>query len=303
MYNGYICKICHAAVTEKKHFWKEHKIAEADYFSKYEPKFDLLTGEQIPFKSFDSYVTNDFVLRGNLKKYLVQLSYPDAFKYLSNWIKTRKNFKNLVYSPSEFEFKMLQFPLISYLIKTYGYEFYRDICELSELKLLYNYSSIPTIKYEEIEFLIDSREQHLLKTNNYQIKKLDFGDYTTKNSDFVVERKTLQDALGTLSQGYDRFIREIERCVDDNGYIVVLIEEKQSNLDSYKFLPHTRHVKAEPVFIQHQIRELLLKYPTYIQFLAVDGTREAARVLEKIFRIEGSARNWDLQFLYNKGVL
>ena len=68
--NEYICKICRERVLKKNHFWRAHRVSEAEYFVKYERKKDLLTGEIIPFKNYESYIQTDFITRGNLRKFL-----------------------------------------------------------------------------------------------------------------------------------------------------------------------------------------------------------------------------------------
>jgi hypothetical protein len=46
------------------------------------------------------------------------------------------------------------------------------------------------------------------------------------------------------------------------------------------------------------VRDLIYEYPL-IQFLFVDGRREASRVVEKIFSNEKTVRHVDLQLAYD----
>lgn len=299
-YNNYKCKICDKTVDEKKHFWTEHKISESNYFQENEPKFDLLTKEKIPFTCYESYIQKDFVKRANLKKYLESLDKEEAQKYLEDWLKRRSKQKNMIFSPSQFELKNLFFPSIVYLEKYFMPCFYRSICSRANLTNRYYYDQDIVEEEKDLELTVDTREQNLLKFKNFQIKKLNFGDYTVAGSEIFIERKSLNDFLGTMSKGYDRFNKELSRCAASDSYLIILVEEKYKNLVSYKYLPHTKRVQAEPEFIHHRVRELLHNYPLNIQFLSVDGRKEAVRVMEKIFKLKNDVRNLDLQYEYDK---
>lgn len=297
--NTYICKICNQAVVEKRHFWQEHKIAEAKYFEKYNPKYDLLTGEIIPFKSYGTYLQTDFIKRSNLKKYLEQQDKQTSLKYLQDWLEQRKSLKSLIVAPCQFELRGMIFPVINYIRQQFGNDAYKEICNNVGLLLNFDYDTDIFVSNKEFNFIVDTREQSILKFENFSIVKLNVGDYTVKNSSIFIERKSLVDFLGTMSQGYERFCREVSRAVVSNKYLIVLIEEKYSNLHSYPYLPHTKRVKAEPTFIHHRVREMLQKFPFNLQFLAVNGRVEAARIIEKIFKINNDVRQLDLQYLYD----
>jgi len=296
------CKICNQLVSERSHFWKIHKIKEKDYYERYETKFDKLTMELIEFKNPEQYKLTDFQNKINLRKYLESKTKKEGLDYLEWWIYKRKELKNLIYSMGEFECKSLCFPSISYIQKKFGEDCYDYICSINKLILKYNYKQIlETDNNKELNFICDSREQNLLKFPNVQISTLNYGDYSIENNNdrIFIERKSLTDAISSLSGGYERLNREIDRSKLDNGYLIFLIEEKYSNLQSFEYMPHI-HSKCNWIFISHQIRELIQKYPLNIQFLAVDGRKEAVRVIEKIFRLKNNIRNIDLQFFYNK---
>ena len=61
-------------------------------------------------------------------------------------------------------------------------------------------------------------------------------------------------------------------------------------------------VKATPDFIFNRVRALSQKFPT-IQFLFVDGKKESARIIEKIFTSECIYKKIDLQLAYDIGKL
>lgn len=305
-YKDYVCVLCKKLAKEKRHFWAEHRISEARYFELHEPKFDLLTGERISFKgSYDNYSQTDFAKRINIKKYIESLSNEGARTYLKKWLNKRIKSRKILFPPTEFEIRQLQFPSIQYLEKHFGENFYSEIClDVGLLaRFMYPHRQLDIDNDKNLEFIVDTREQCVLKFDGFAIQKLDIGDYTIVGEDVFIERKSLNDFIGTMSQGYDRFNREIQRAVVGNKYVIVLIEEKYAHLASYKFLPHMKKVKAEPYFIHHRVREMMQNYPVNMQFLAVDGRGEASRVIEKIFRLSHDVKNLDLQLCYNKGIL
>ena len=115
-----ICKICNREFSESSHFWKEHRIKQSSYYEKYYPKNDLFTKEKINFKSVEQYESTDFNDKKNLKKYLESISKDEGVKYLKNWLSKRVLVKGLVFAPSQFELRTLNYPSIKYFHKYYG---------------------------------------------------------------------------------------------------------------------------------------------------------------------------------------
>lgn len=295
-----ICKICNQEVSERKHWWVKHKLKEKDYYEKYIPKFDLLTNERISFTNPEKYELDNFKDKRNLKKYIEQ-NKEKGLDYLVSYLQKRKELKKLEYSLSQFELKALQYPGIKFIEKFYGEGTYKNICKKIGLKIRYNYSQEINFKNEKLEFIMDSREQKGFSLDNYQIAVLPYGDYTIKNNNGIyVERKSIMDAISTVTSGFDRFCREIERCQKDNNYLIVLIEEKFQNLLSFPYLPHCKKTKVTVEYFHHQIREICNKYPLNIQFLAIDGREKSKNILSKIFKINNNIREIDLQYEYDR---
>ena len=113
--------------------------------------------------------------------------------------------------------------------------------------------------------LQDSREQIPLHFDDpivteVEITCLPVGDYGCiyRNGwecPIVFERKNLFDLYGTLSQGYDRFKREIERATEQ-GYKLILIIEGTMR-DVYNGIPHS---KRDGQSLMKQIFTLWTKY-------------------------------------------
>lgn len=87
----------------------------------------------------------------------------------------------------------------------------------------------------------DTREQKPLPFATFrgveeERYKLDAGDYSIKGYETAItfERKSIPDLVGTLIQGHDRFLRELERMQNyDEKYL--LIEHDPTTLYDYCF--------------------------------------------------------------------
>jgi hypothetical protein len=293
-----ICKICGEEFTERAHFWKKHRTKESDYYQKFYESLDLFTGELIPFKSPEQYLTSDFVGKDNLKKYLQSKTKEEGLLYLTNWLNKRKILKGYIYAPSNFELRTLCYPSIKFFHNFYGKNSYENICDEISLDVRYDYNQILEYNNIEPEILIDTREQSVLdiKTNK-EIIKLDFGDYSARNNKFniFIERKSLQDAISSLSSGFDRLCREMQRAKDSNANIIILIESKISNLFGFNHLKYIRS-EATPDYILHRIRDLLLKFEN-VQICCVDGRVKASEFIINLYKLKNDPRKIDFQYM------
>ena len=88
--------------------------------------------------------------------------------------------------------------------------------------------------------LIDTREQRELEFNHPYIDsiervKLDFGDYAVRFKDgFIppvyIERKSLGDLFGTMTSGYARFKKELQRAQEAKATLKLMIEANFSEV-------------------------------------------------------------------------
>ena len=253
----------------------------------------------------DSYIFNDFTDKINLRKYLESCSLPEKQRYCKNLLSKRKQLKNLVYTMTEVETKSIQIPSVAYLLKLFeDVGSYYKVCE--ELNFKNKYIEPKNIIFKEENknktILIDTRENDWLRVNHpYEINTLLYGDYSI-GGNVIIERKSLNDLIGSISGGYGRICKEIEKCGIDNNYLVILVEESLSKCLVFNKLPWVnKNVKVSPDYIFHNIRQLIQKYK-YIQFLFCDGRIEAARLVKKLLFNEEIVKNYDLQLLYNKGI-
>lgn len=117
--------------------------------------------------------------------------------------------------------------------------------------------------------IVDSREQRPIVFKCETIRKgLKFGDYGAFFSKeyqcpVVFERKGIGDLFGTLTQGYDRFKKEIFRAKEANFKLIIAIEgTKERVLEGYK------HSKRDPASIIKQLETIRNRYEVEHLFFA-----------------------------------
>ena len=306
----HICKICNEEVTVNNHYWKAHKIKEADYYQKYVPRYSKLTGELLKFKNRDFYLNNDFQDKNEMMEWFRDNAI-EAKAYALELLVNRIEKKKLIYAPSQVELRSLMMPSIIWYKKNLfspegNPQSYNSLCELMGLKVRFDkedeiigYSDFP----QSAKILIDTREQAPLRFPNTQTEtcKLDYGDYARSPNRYKVhvERKSLSDFVSTLGVGFDRFCREVQRAKKEGAYLIVLVESPLNSALSFNFLPHMRFAtKSSPEYVFNRVRAMMQKYPN-LQFLFSKGRLEAAELIKKIFSVKKHVRHYDLQYMYD----
>ncbi len=302
------CLECSKEFTAEASFnrhLKAHKLSVAHYHQKYFPRRDLYTGELINFKSKDFYYSNDFNSRSNLQAWFKISSEQERKEYIIRYLKARKESKQLKYTPTQVELKTLMVPGINYLNGLFGC-YYKLANSLGFLNKFKDYNLDKSILKDVSNKVIfaDKREQRPLDFDlTTRNKSMSYGDYRMAGCKIYIERKSLGDFWGTLTGGYDRFCREIERAQADDSYLVVLIEEDLKEVYNYPHRYQVRgriHISPEvPLF---NMREICQKYNN-TQFLFAKDRNEASRLVQTIFSIDQQCRSVDLQFLHDKGEL
>ena len=122
-----------------------------------------------------------------------------------------------------------------------------------------------------MKILVDSREQRPLEFNHELITEtirmpLPVGDYSCEFENgyqvpVVFERKTIGDLFSTLSQGYERFKRELGRAKDLDLKVILIIDGSFS-----KVLKGYKHSQRNPLSIVRQVFMLWIKYDLYPVF-------------------------------------
>lgn len=301
------CKICKKECKNFKSLnlhLKAHKVSVENYYLTHYPKYDPYTKRPIRFKTFEYYISTDFNSRETFVKWCrFHDNKSEVKSYVKENIKKRKEEKSLKYFPSQVELKSILIPAIHGMKFLFGEEWQNEVRSL-DLKFRFNYDSKPIFKEGELFIYQDTREQYPLNFKNQKVMKLSAGDYTCGGeffSDVFVERKSLQDLVGTLSSGFERFEREIERAKQLNYYIVVVIDAEYKDLEDYS--PKNSFssiVTGKHIFFK--MRNLLSNFDN-LQFV-FSGSRERSKeIIEKIFRMKESVKNFDLEYLKDNGDL
>ena len=286
----------------KKHL-AVNKITHKDYCLNLYKKQCLSSGQPIPFKNLEQYLGCDFIDKNAMKKWYKDN--PELAKdYSIKLIEQRKQTKGIKYALCEIELRSLGFPRAKYYKSIKGG--YPSINSSLGLEQRFDYEQEELIIRDNLvkyEVICDTREQKEIKFSRAKIEKLDYGDYScSKKPKLAIERKSLKDLISSLGikDNFERFEREVERAVADNGYIVVLCEEDINTGLSFDYLPHIkRYTKITPSILFHNIRALIQKYSN-IQFAFCKDRKHMAEVMEKIFLCENDISKVDLQYLISE---
>jgi hypothetical protein len=292
----------HYGINELHGHLRKLKVTQKDYWEKYHPKFDLLTGEKIEYKNYKQYSVSDFVDKKNLNKWCNL--YPDkGVEWGKNYLQHRKEEKGLIRAPHHVELRSLYSPNVRYFEK---HSDYNKVCHELGFKIKFDYkqeiSTKPLSKDDKI--IIDTREKSPLNIKNSYVDTLKFGDYALANEKTIVrvERKSLGDYINSFGKNIERLRREIRRAEEASGYLIILVEKNINDSLHFDYQYETRHAKVGPDHIFKNMRDCLAEFDN-LQFLFVDGRKEAARVLIKLFEMGEQVKTCDLQYAYELGKL
>ena len=286
--------------TEKefKKFCRENKITLKVYFEKYEPRYDLLTNKQIEFKDRKTYFETDFVDKRHMPKWLGDQYKKVQEEYIVTKLKHRAAEKEWKFAPSQTECRSLKdIPALNVV----DYCQNSKIWENAGLPLRYDYGEVK-FQFDDVSDAIlgiDSREQKPLKSDRIKTSqtKFDFGDYCFVNEPYFcntfIERKSIQDLWGTMSKGFDRFNREIERAKSQSSYIVVVVDYLFSKAQSYNY--NKKYSKATAAFIFSRIREIMQSHDN-VQFVFSGGRAKSVELIEQVGKLGKYAKDYDLQY-------
>jgi hypothetical protein len=297
------CLECGDPFGDEKHLHKhlrKHGFDMAIYYHKFFPRYDKLTGDLIRFVHKEQYFADEFNSPDNFRAWLTSQPLDIARDYCRGLLYERKEKKSLVYSPSQVELRSLGGPSMIFLTKIFPN--YYEVC--AELGYKNKYKLTTQIPNKDIPYFvqIDTREQRLLAFEGATVEKLNYGDYKlhdNKNYAVYFERKSLGDFVGTLSVGYERFTREIERAVADNNHLIIVVESPLIDaLNFNKLEKKSFTTKTTPQYIFHNVRALIQKFEN-AQFLFVHGRHTAMKVMKRIYQMGDSYKEVDLQWCYD----
>ncbi len=302
------CKICKLEFTEPAKFHRHlssHKMNMERYYHQFYPRFDLLTRDPILFKSYDWYFSSLFNTRANMVSYFKQ-NPDDQGATIRRLLKLRKKRKNLTVAPSTVDARTCILPTPS-LVNKMGFD-YNIICESEGLTPRFDYSikeineKIP----EGFEITRDTREQLPIEFGAIpiRIEKNDFGDYVSLSHFHRIglERKSMADLCGTLSQGYERFQKELTRAKEMRCNLVVIVEEPIEELVNLSHSRLAKFTKASGEFICSRVREITQSFQN-VQFLFLKNRKEMSVVIPQILLYKGDFNATDYQYIYDIGGL
>jgi hypothetical protein len=301
-----ICKLCGKNFEDEKafhiHVSKQEKMRLVEYYQKFYPRHDLLTGEIIKYKSKEYYFSTSFNSRKNLLDYCLK-NQSTSREIVKDQIARRHKLKNYTKPPSTVECRTSILPSPA-LLKRLNFD-YNEVCNEVGIKSFFDYKQELKFDGGEEFIMIDTREQNPLDLEcKTLVTKLDFGDYTSRShyKKIHVERKSLTDLCGTMSAGFERFKKEVERCKEMGAYLVVVVEESLDVFNVFNTLPKMKHLKSTPEFISSRIKKLIYEYDC-LQFLFVKNREEMKKTVKNIFLLNNDINKIDLQYYYDCGLL
>lgn len=113
------------------------------------------------------------------------------------------------------------------------------------------------------------------------IKGLNVGDYTAITDcgfqfPMVFERKSIADLFGTLSKGYERFKKEIERSKEQNIQLIIIVEGSLSRV-----LTGTSFSQRTPESLVYQIFTIRARHN--IETVFCKDAQDAAEYITQFF--------------------
>lgn len=291
-----ICKICNKEFTDRglhNHIIKAHEIPVSSYYERYYPRYDKMTGKPMSYTGED-YFEKDFDTIDTMNSWLLMAHKEEAKKFLKQLLLKRIKDKDLIYAPSCTEINTTK-TLPSYKVFQHFFGCYRNVCEEIGVKpLLQELESGETFKRPTEAILIDTREQQPLYFKNSRCQKLAFGDYTLAGNDYkyiYVDRKSSSDFKSTVTQGFDRFIREIERVKEAGCYLYVVVESSIYTIEQENiFCPHQSNLD----YVWSNMRKIQHLFPGTVQFI-FSGNRENSQKYIPYLLFNESLKNKDIQ--------
>jgi len=292
------CKECGEEFSSEKSLHahiKKHGFYVADYYVKHYPRFNKLNGNPIQFKNKEQYFSTDFSNRNQMRKWCEESDKSEVRNYILKALAERIRLKEWKYAPNHLELYKTQLPDINIYKKYYGG--YNKACkEIGVEPLLRKPMTQKFYNDFDVKVFVDTREQKPLYFKNSESLKLDFGDYTLAGDDFTntfVDRKSPTDFLGTFGKGFDRFRREMQRCVDIDGYMYIVIEKEIRDLHKFYF-PGKRPSSlnwalSNMVKLQHE-------FPRRCQFIFTRCRAQSEQIIPKLLALGSELWETDIQY-------
>lgn len=291
------------------------KVTQEAYYTVHAPRRDRQTGEPIPFKApVAEYLRREFASRLTLKQWLV--ANPEQGRdWALDWLAARREEKGLVAAPCQVELRSIPAPCPD--VRYYERAFeggYAAACAWAGLPARFG-GQLPQLRELPCPVVIDTREQRPLElacpTVRGTLRSADYGLPASHDQGVYVERKSLTDLVGTLSEresrpgdsNLARFTRELERVTEIGAYVVLLVEAPLTDALGYNHIPYLKRqmakVRITPEHVFHNLRDLCQRFPATFQPLFVKGRPEAARAVVRLLAAGEAVRTVDLQLAHD----
>lgn len=296
------CKVCGQTFDSERGLHahlKKHNLTVAEYYTKYFPRKNLLTGKFLPFKNKKDYFSKDFSNRSQMIKWLSSIENAQAKEYIIKKFLERIKDKNLSKMPSHIDVETSGLPPI-YLCRKYFGSYGALSAQLS-LPLTYDKPILSSFfksssGLKEMEILIDTREQQPLKFKKSKSLKLDFGDYTCGGDNYTytyIDRKSESDFKSTMSVGFERFCRELQRTKDFGSFLYIVVE---SSLDKVKKNNNFSAHKSNLEYIFHNCRKMIRDYGDVCQLIFSGNRGSSEYLIPRLIKFGDKLWQCDLQY-------
>jgi len=262
------------------------------YYHEFFPKHDPWTKKPLKFKTADDYSKKFF------ESYSNEYKWCRAHPHLAcDWYEFK--IEHLLRRPHhQFQYSLVEWA--SNKNVPFGeLECILEIIQKTNLKPRFSYGAVPVFEnlISADDVLVDTREQKPLFENEKM--KISAGDYTLRPELYNamhIDRKSLSDFIGTFTNGYERFERELELASALGIYLVVLVEAPFRECLDY--MPPRRRkqvVTGRNAFFN--VRMAMQKFGD-IQFLFVKNRDEARKWAMRILSNPENTKKHDLQYIY-----
>ena len=302
------CKICDKNFDSDRGLHghlKSHGLTMAEYYTKYFPRKNLLTGEPLPFKNKDDYFSRDFSNRTQLIKWCNTEKEDKVKDYILKLLSNRIKLKGLSVGPCYLELKINSLPTVEIYQKFFGS--YTAACRKLNVEPMFG-SRLPEdfkiCDTSKLEIFIDTREQQPLNFAKSESLKLDFGDYAIGGDNYnytYIDRKSEQDFKSTLSKNsLERFRNELQRAKDFDSYLFIVTE---SSLDKIAKNNRWGAHKSNLKYIYHNMRVLSHEFNKNCQFIFTGSRERSEELIPKILLMGKKLWNVDLQHCIDRGII
>lgn len=299
-----ICKACGQEFKSDnalhKHV-KVHNLTVAEYYTTYYPRKNKLTGDPLPYKNKSDYFNIDFSTREQMIEWCnTHNNKEDIKEYILKQLRIRVEKNKSKYCPNHIEIEINKLPTIDIYKRNFGG--YGQACQRLGIEPIYNKGIKQNLflqndKVKETVVHIDTREQKPLFFKNSKDHKLDFGDYTIGGENYTytyVDRKSEGDFKGTMTVGFDRFKKELERARQFNAYLYIVTE---SSID--KIIKNNKYgsYSSNLSYVWHNMRILTHEFKGHCQFVFSGNRPNSQLLIPNLLYYGKNLWNVDIQYL------